>query len=177
MKLEQEPRGEIPMVSIETIAAFAETTTLENGGHVPTMIVFGETDYMMAPFLEMPDTHEARWQLMFWSGFALASSKQLGILKKVFFISEAWMSSGTEQQKPVLPPTEDPDRREVLIIAGIEMEGRKAELKIFEIGRDEEGQLIDLARHEPTSNQDDVENPLLLAFVDGFLEGTGGLLN
>jgi hypothetical protein len=67
-------------------------------------------------------------------------------------------------------PSQDPKRKEVLIISGIQMRERKKYLKIFGILRDRNEQFVDLEEILPDEKKKDetVEIPLLDAFVQGF---------
>ena len=75
-------------------------------------------------------------------------------------------------------PAEDPQRKEVLLIASLEMQKLQSNLVIYEMKRDEHEALIDLERFDPPGPEGEkVENPLLEAFASGYLHQIGGRLN
>ncbi len=74
------------------------------------------------------------------------------------------------EDKLKMRPSEDPNRKEVLIISAIQIKERKKQMKVFEILRDSHGQVVGLEEFSPDEKKEDVlvEVPLLDAFVDGF---------
>lgn len=112
------------------------------------------------------------------AGFDLAKMGKLGDLKKVWFISEGWLSLGEKGRPPTNPPSDDPDRREVLIINHRDVETNKTELILVEMIRDGAGGLVDLvgldAEEEAgvkKGGKAETKSPLLDAFVVGFSAG------
>ena len=142
---------------------------MEDGNHVPILIVEGSRGLAISQMRDVPDTHDERLLLMRSLGQAAATSRKLGLLKQVFFISEGWMSLGDQGRPPELRPSEDPNRKEVLIISGLELKARQKSLKLFEMIRDPEQRVVDLAELIPPHDKDGrIEIPLLDAFVEGF---------
>lgn len=164
--------------TLEDVTQLAKEIALESGVHVPTLIVEGSGPSVIAQLPDMPDTHEGRLQLMHAAGFALGASSEVGELEQVFFISEAWVSVMRKGRPPVLPPSADPERKEVLIISNLKVEGHQTDMAIFEMVREDE-QLVALepyeADHEAQAHT--VEMPLLDAFVAGFSKGASGRQN
>jgi hypothetical protein len=160
----------------------AKEVTLRDGQHLPTVIADGSAQTAIVQLAELPNTHEGRAQQMYMTGFLLADSRQIGKLKQVFFISEAWMSTPREGELPTVPPSQDPNRKEILVISAMRVPDHDTKMAIFEMLRSQEGQLTDLKEYEPvTSENTDVDSPLLRAFAAGFDEGTSeitrGILN
>ena len=56
---------------------------------------------------------------MFQAGFALAQTEMVSDLRQVFHISEGWMSAGKPGAMPINPPSQDPNRREVFLVFGL----------------------------------------------------------
>ena len=110
---------------------------------------------------------------MLSAGYALAQSGEVGDLRQVFFISEGWMIVGEEGKLPASRPSEDPRRKEVLVISNLSTREQESRLVIFEMVRDVEGQLAELRDIQlPGENEEGhAETPLLDAFVDGFRMG------
>lgn len=155
--------------AIDIVADLARTETLKHGGHVPTLIVTGTKRGMVGELADMPDTHEERAQMLFEAGFNIVQEMYLGIPVQLFFISEAWYS----QQKPVeaehqIVPSEDPNRLEVIIIAGLHLIHALHSVVILEMVRDEAEQLIEVHEHSRHLEQGQVESPLLHAFLKGY---------
>lgn len=85
-------------------------------------------------------------------------------------VTEGWMSEASEDKPTDMRPSDDPDKKEVLIISAIQMKQRKKQLRLFEIRRDNYEQVIGLEELVPDEKKKDesVEIPLLDAFVHGF---------
>ncbi len=168
----ERPRREREPISIEAVACIACEVALRDGGHVPSVIAEGTTDVVVGSLPEIPDTHELRVELLHAAGQALGESAVVGALTQVYFITEGWMSmvrpDGTMQR----PPSEDPDRKEVLCISGLRVEDARSTLIVFEMARDQDGALTDLRPlHAEIEGKDRVESPLLTAFADGYRIG------
>jgi hypothetical protein len=123
----------------------------------------------MGQLQDMPDTHGKRLELMRRFGAAAARNGGVGRLDQVFFVSEGWMSVATKERPPDLRPSQDPDRKEVLIISGLEVRGRRKSLRIFEMVRNQDKRVVDLQELVPPGEPDRaIEIPLLDAFAQGF---------
>jgi hypothetical protein len=156
-------------ISFEDLAAHAKEITIQDGHHVAVLIVEGSRRLAVSHIQEMPETHGERLQLMQLFGQAAAESGKFGRLEQIFFVSEGWMSVSVKEKPPSARPSQDPDRREVLIISGLELKGRSKQLKIFEMVRDQEERVVDLAElSPPTDASGTIEIPLLDAFALGF---------
>lgn len=155
--------------SIDVIAELARTEALKHGCHVPTLIVTG-TEKGIVGELNLPDTYEEKAQVFFNAGFNLAQAGNIGIPLQVFFITEGWLSF-TENGEIKTRPSEDPQRLEVLLIAGLYLLHAKHSLVVLEMVRDETDQLIELREHSRLVEEGRVESPLLNAFVMGYYNG------
>lgn len=158
-------------LTLETLALIAREVTLEQGGHLPMMVVQGSEGSMMAQLEDMPATHEERAQLLYSLGFNLGQERKFGQLKQVFMTTEAWLSMGSDDAPPVMPPSQDPNRKEVLVISSFKLEDHSAGLLLYEMIR-EDGELVDLQQLQPVSEGEGIaQNPLLEAFASGYLTG------
>lgn len=165
-------------ISIENIAYLAKETALEYGGHVPTVIAVGESGPLIGQFPDLPGTHAGRKDLMRQSGYALARSGAVRDLRQVFFISEAWVSAAKQPGEPPIQPSLDPARIEALIVSGLETKTRRSKLILYEMIRDEDGDLSELRRLSDLEEADgQLDSPLLNAFVEGFNAGILGSQN
>jgi len=156
-------------VRFEDVAAHAKEITIQDGQHAPILIVEGSRRLAVSQIQEMPETHGERVELMRLFGQAAAMSGKFGRLEQVFFVSEGWMSVASKEKPPNMRPSQDPDRREVLIISGMEVKGRTKQLRIFEMIRNQEEQVVDLAElSPPTDKNGTIEIPLVDAFTEGY---------
>ncbi|MGA7193995.1 MAG: hypothetical protein WBW94_10210 [Anaerolineales bacterium] len=157
------------LISFEEIASNAKDAVLENGNHVPVLIVEGSKNIFVIPVEAMPDTHGERLEMMRFVGQMAAKSGKVGNLQQAFFISEGWMSMAREDMPPEMRPSDDPNRKEVLIISGLQVKERKKSLKLFEMVRDRSKHVVNLPEILPPQAKDNkVEIPLLDAFAQGF---------
>lgn len=175
MPIESRRSSEPPRPSrftLEDITRLAKESALKQGQHIPTVVVEGSLQPVYAQFKEFPGTHEERLNRLFAAGYSLAEEGQVGNLKQVFFISEGWLSTRVTGTLPDVPPSQDPNRQEVLIISCLQILGHKTRIRLLEMLRNSAGKLIGL--RELDLDQDeraDAENPLLDAFVAGFHAG------
>jgi hypothetical protein len=117
-------------------------------------------------------TYEERLVQMALTGAAVAQTEDVGTLQQVFFVTEAWMSEVQQGKIPSNPPSQDPNRKEILTISQLEVYKRKSSLAIVEMIRDQEGKLVELRPMEHLVGEEQVESPLLEAFAYGFKIGS-----
>lgn len=160
-----------PPLSLEAVAQVASAVMMQDGYHRPTVIAEGDRERVVAQINPMAPTAEGRAQQLFALGAVLAEQGDLGVLYQVFFITEAWMSLARADEEPVVPPSEDPDRTEILLIARLIVHPPQQEVAVFEMQRDEQGQLRELQHfgHQEAADQLTAESPLLVAFALGYL--------
>jgi len=169
MMPEQEHRGQDP-ISLEEVISNAKEIMLRDGQHVPTLIMEAGNNLIVGQIPYMPATHEKRMDLMQFLGESAAESGRVNQLRQVFMVSEGWMSMAKENKQAEFRPSQDPERKEVLIISSIQIKEHNKQLKLFEILRDSDEQVVDLKEIIPDQGkkEDLVEIPLLDAFVQGF---------
>ena len=131
-------------ISFKHIVGTAKEVTLRDGVHVPIVVMEGSRKLVVSQIQDMPETHAERMELMGLIGQEVASSGKLGPLLQAFMVSEGWMSTGSKDGEPHVRPSEDPDRKEVLIVAGLEIKGMRRQLRLFEMVRDEASQVVAL---------------------------------
>ena len=156
--------------SLDIITELAQTEALKHGGHVPTILVTGTEKGMVGQLPELPDTHEGRAQILFNAGYTLAQEGSLGLPIQVFFISEAWLSLPEDGELKVRP-SEDPNRIEILLIAGLHLLQQIHSFVAIEMIRDEAEQLIELREHSRHVGEGRSYSPLLDAFLLGYHAG------
>ncbi|MDH3943344.1 MAG: hypothetical protein OEV06_04530 [Anaerolineae bacterium] len=127
----------------------------------------------MASPTELPSTPEGRQLLLWRMGFELSSDGHIGELEEIFYISEAWMSTGEQDDPPANPPSTDPKRKEILLIASQRTDADQAQVAIFEMVRGDQEQLINLEEIVfPTSEEEgQTKSQFLERFIAGFQEG------
>jgi hypothetical protein len=161
-------------INLETVAAKAVELILENGSHVPTLIVSGSEGNTVMLIEDLAPNHNLRMQQIAMFGFGFGLSGRVGKLEQIFMITEAWMSARKGDQLPIVSPSEDPERQEVLFISSLSPMQDQRDYAAFEMVRDSEGVLRELTRilGEDAENIS-AESPLLDAFVIGFQIGSG----
>ncbi|HMN14201.1 MAG TPA: hypothetical protein PKD55_17945 [Bellilinea sp.] len=167
MRNEQEPRP--APITFEQVSHFAQEALLRNGHHAPTLIIDGSARPVVVQIDGLAPTFEGRVQQMFVAGQAVARDGSAGRLRSVYFVSEAWLSQAQEGKLPDMSPSQDPQRKEVLIVDGVEIKPRRTRVAIYGMLRDEQGNLREI--HElklPDETSTSSDNPLLEAFLTGF---------
>ncbi len=157
-------------ISFEEVISNAKEIMLREGEHVPVLIVEGGKNLVVGRIPDMPATHGERVELMRFLGHAAAKSGRVNQLQQVFMVTEGWMSMADEDKPAEMRPSEDPNRKEVLIISAIQVQEHKKQIKLFEIRRDSNEQVVSLEEFLPDEKKKDetVDVPLLDAFVQGF---------
>jgi hypothetical protein len=170
VRLSMSPEHEQDHITIEEIISNAKEIMSRDGHHVPLLIMEADNNVVAGQIPDMPATHGERVQLMRFLGQVTAKSGRVDRLQQVFMVHEGWMSVASEDKPAEMVPSEDPDRKEVLIISAIQMKERKKHLKVFEIRRDGHEQVVGVEEFLPAEKKNDesVEIPLLDAFVEGF---------
>ena len=138
------------------------------------LIIEGSKGGVAALVEEMADTHEGRMQQMFSVGVEVGKDGQIGELDQVFFISEGWMSAASGEKPPKIPPSQDPERKEVLIVTQSKIAEDETRMKVFEMIRDRQGILTDLKDFEPGAIKETTAKD---AFQVGFRMGKSSKLN
>lgn len=163
----------VPLLTLEQVAQQAKDTTLSLGSHIPTLIAEGDLRAAIAQLQPLAETHEGRKAQMFLNGLMLVQSGEVGVLQQVFFISEAWLSAARKERDLVIPPSRDPQRKEVLMVSQHVIRSRHEDVLIFEMQRNSRGKLTQLTPFEETAQPSTTElrNPLIDAFLVGYFDG------
>ena len=165
-------KGVINM-DMKDVAKMAKAIMLEHGSHYPMVLVEGTQGGFCALLKEFPAEHEAKVLEMARDGLYFGQHQgRIGRLEQVFFISEGWMSLAGEGRMPEARPSEDPNRKEVLLVTALGVEKLDLELVILEVGRDGEGKVVELREMGEGMEGARAESDLLPAFVAGFRAGS-----
>src|SRR6266545_4184316 len=164
------PERDPNRVTLEEIISNAKEIMVREGNHIPTLILEASNSLVVGRIPDLPPTHGERVELMRFLGQAAAKSGRVDQLEQVFMVTEGWMSVANEDKPAEMRPSQDPDRKEVLIVSAIHMRERKKQMKVFEILRESNKQVVGLEEFLPDERKRDesVEVPLLDAFVQGF---------
>lgn len=142
---------------------------MRDGYHAPTLIIDGSIRPVIVQIDGLAPTFEGRAQQMFVAGQALARDGGAGQLRSVYFVSEAWLSQAQDGRLPDVPPSQDPQRKEVLIVNGVEVKSHRARVAIYEMMRDEQENLREIREiNLPDDSSTSSESRLLEAFLTGF---------
>jgi hypothetical protein len=157
-------------ISLEEIISNAKEIMFRDGNHVPIVIVESGKALVAAQIPDMPETHGERIELLRFLGQVAAKSGRIDQLRQVFMVSEGWMSEPSEDKPIDMRPSQDPNKKEVLIISAIQMKERKKQIAMFEILRDGNENVVGLEEFltETMKKDESVEVPLLEAFVQGY---------
>ena len=162
-------RPEPDHISFEEVVSNAKEVMLREGQHLPLVVLETNSKVLVSHIPDMPLTYGERVELMQFLGQFVAKSGSVGRLEQVFMVSEGWLRE-TKDDQSELSPSQDPNRREVLIISGIQMKERKKRLELLQIIRDADERVTRLEEFLPEGQKREeiVEIPLLEAFVQGF---------
>jgi hypothetical protein len=159
-------------LSLEQVTQSASELLLRDGFHQATVIAEGTQQTIITQPPVIPATHEGRVNAMLTLGLAVARVGEIGVLFQVFFVAEAWMSVSQEGKLPHNPPSKDPQRKEVLVIANLRVWTQEQALVLLDMLRDTSGHLSELKEYLPSNaGLTDVYSPLLAAFAYGFSRG------
>jgi hypothetical protein len=178
-----EGAGEREGFTLERVIQLAKETALAHGGHVPMLILNGSKEGVVCALDQLPETSAERQYLFFRVGVRLAHDLEIGELQHVFFVSEGWMSVGESGRPAVLPPSGDPQRREVLLIFRCTLAPKHTDLMLLEMVRNRQGKLVELREWDgeagglPRAEEGEAESPLLDAFLLGYLAGRRGAVS
>jgi len=164
------PEQEQDHITIEEIVSNAKEILLRDGQHLATLIVEGGKSLIAGQIPDLPATHGERVELMRFLGQAAAKSGRVDRLHQVVMVSEGWMSEPSENKPTDMRPSQDPNRKEVLIISGMQIKEHKKQMEVLEILRDSNQQVVSLEEFLPDKEKKDesIDIPLLDAFVEGF---------
>lgn len=166
----EKPRPKREPLTIERITRLSSELLLASGQHLPMVIIEGSLKTDMVVIEDMPPTHDERLQRMAHVGFTLAKQESVGELQQMVFVTEGWLSAGTPDSPPQIPPSQDPNRIEVLLINHLDVPNQKYQLMALEMIRDENGEVREVRPHESMKETEDmnVESPLLDALLIGY---------
>lgn len=168
MSVERKPNN----FSFEVIKNAALEIALRDGSHQPILIAQGSGGAVIGFPQQLPSTADERLRWMWGSGFEIASDPRIGNLEEIFFVCEGWMSEVRDGNIPDFSPAKDPQRKEILMVSSLKVGSQMANLAIFDMSRDELGNLTDLVEIEMDAEDGArSDNRLLVSFILGYGEG------
>lgn len=162
------------MMTIQDVKKMASDVMLKQGSHLAQLIMCGENGSGIAVLPDMPDKPDEKEKLFGMAGVRLAmeGGEKLGMLKKLYFISEGWMSVVSKKKMDkddYVQPSKDPKRIECLIIASHELETNHGDMIILEIQRDKKQKFIGLKDISPKNEgKGEAKSYMLDAFIKGY---------
>ena len=127
------------MDEVQKIADFAKAIFLQDGYHAPIVIAKGTKSARVVLLEQFGSTADERAKDMFYAGAMLAQKGNIGELELIVFVSEGWMGTNI-----TILPSQDPKRREVLLINSLDTRTQEEHILQYEIKRDPKGQVLDL---------------------------------
>lgn len=167
-------------MNLTEIIQSAKDHILESGEYIPTLFVeLSNEENCIAVFPDFPRTTIQKQMFLFLSGRKIGKEYLGKEVKQICLITEAWLSVRNHPDEFDCAPSEDPNRKEVLIAHTLEINDRNLsqKLQIIEMLRDGQGNLVNLL---PYSNIEDAKSRLLLSFLAGFASAEmseGDMLN
>lgn len=160
-----------------TIVKEASQELLRSGTHPPTVLVqFAEQAIPIRRTLRVfPGTSEQRQQVLFQEGKLLGQSYPTWTIQQVWLVSEAWASINLEMM-----PSQDPKRREVLLVIGLDGISRdepalRQQGEVVEMHRNKHKKVSSLSPLPELATAPESITPagvLPLAFLAGFVDAT-----
>jgi len=152
------------LMNFEEFIPLAAEILLRNKAVTPAVIIETGGQLAVGQISDMPATHEERVELMRILGEQTAKSGTVEQMEQVFMVAEGWMS-----ENEGVRPSDDPKRKEVLIVSAIQIKEHMKLLKVLEIIRDSDRNITGLKEFSPEQKGEGIiEIPLLEAFVEGF---------
>jgi hypothetical protein len=155
-------------LTLEQVTATATETLLTTGSHPPLLILDGEAEPVGFE-LELPNTAARRQEVLYMVGIFVARNDMVGTLHQVFLITEAWMGAAVDPGTDFRPPSEDPNRKEVLLIMNRSRSSSPVRAVTLEMLRDDQG-VLQALKDVSSVGPDHASpvSPLLDAFLDGY---------
>ena len=156
-------------LTLDAVVTVARRVTLQQGGHIPTVIAEGDRSSIQVQIDPIAPTFEEREQQFFLMGYALSQNGHIGVLSQAFFICEGWMSKPVKGKMPRTLPSQDPQRQEVLMVSHFDVQQAKSDAAMFIMQRNSKQKLLALVPEVLPKESLEVANPLLEALALGFL--------
>lgn len=172
-----ERKAENPRLTHEALAKKAKEIILRDGYHTPMILFDGSKQTLPFALTNLADVPEVKSKQLAFLGRTAAAYKNLGDLRQIISISEAWMSinpnAGLDKN---FRPSKDPNSKEVLMITSQDAKTRENDVTMFELIRigKKHLDLRDITTETFGENpaKEDLENYLLDTVLDSFLKAS-----
>jgi hypothetical protein len=156
--------------SIDAIAQKAVDILLQSGNHEPHLFIFSTSESMVAPIPFMPETTEEKGALMKAIAYEARKQSESGVLTDVFMVTEAWMLRTDKGEADLggRRVSEHPDRVEILAVTHFNVRQNNARMRIYEMKRDNKGELVEIVAGDVSDEPQEVRSHLLEQFVEGW---------
>jgi hypothetical protein len=143
----------------------AVASLARHGSLVPTITLFTTRAKEMIILSDLPEEPGELKRHLYDKG-AMVAEKQ-SVVIELFVAGEAWVRRKRPSDQ-VLSVTPDSDREEALVISSVHLLTKQQRCFLFRMLRDQEGNIERISEEEELES---VANPLLLAFVAGYVDG------
>lgn len=172
MKHERSEHEKSSLLTTEQIVDHVREIMRNTGSVPPTVLVETQESGRVIAIPDFGDTAEERVQQMFEVGYAVGRLKELGRVLQVTLVTECWFSAGESAQKGIRP-SEDPMRREGVLITSKRLQPYSTSFRLLEILRDDDGSYMTLLPLDTDGNDDmKIDGLLMDAFVYGYRIGS-----
>jgi len=150
------------MDEVKKIVELARKIMLRDGYHGPIVFVEGTEGKVAVQLESFGNTNSERVRDMLKVGIKTAIECHVGELELIVFVNEAWMGTSRD-----VLPSQDPKRKEMLMIHSLDARTQDEDMQGFEVIRDPKGQVVNLIDwHHPASGG--IKGNLLQAFQEGY---------
>lgn len=145
----------------------AKETILEQGQHIPVLVLVWKDDMAVALFDGLPETTQEKQVLLFKTARKLTKKRTGKEIQAIHFVTEAWTSfCKVDEPRKYNAPSEDPDRKEVILVQTLTILDKqiKQTIRRAEMLRSADGKILDLLPHD---EEVEVQSRLLPAALVG----------
>ena len=132
-------------LTLEDVTHQAQETLLKDGYHVPTLILEGYGQALAVQVTPLAERSDEKLQQLQHVGFALSQQENKVIPQQVFLITEGWLSTPRAGETVQVRPSQDPARKEALIVSRLAVRERGARARVYEMIRDGDQHLVRLS--------------------------------
>jgi hypothetical protein len=165
------------LMDMQTIVDQAVKSLKQRGNHPPLVIVEFERlpKPVLIPIVRIPPQPSQLRHTLFLMGKQAADQYRQWKILRVWYISEAWMSVEPHGISPASRPSQDPKRREVLVINELDAttEALAQKIEIQEMYRNKSRKITNVLPLSQLSEEGGMErasSAVLLNFLAGFME-------
>jgi len=165
--------------SVEFVAEMCTGTLLANGFCPPSLFIVGDKKMAAVTLASFGETSQDREAQLYMLGQSISElnkdDTEIGLLESVVFVSEAYLLQTTDKEKAkTVIPSQDPNHIEVLIITGQAPRSNEHHTVVYEMLRDDNGDLRDVVKYDVPAKEVP-EHSILNAFAMGYYTKSSGV--